>query len=175
MANKEAHLMGLFRNEDQVVAAIKHLAESPFRFERAHSPVPSHKIKDALELKKSKVGWFTLVGGILGFLSGFSLAIFTATRWNLIVSGKPIISLIPFFIVGFEFTILFAVFGNVIGLLTQMRLPSFKGLENYDPRCSGEHFGILAACAPEQTDALASLFKQNGAEITTFEPTRQGT
>jgi molybdopterin-containing oxidoreductase family membrane subunit len=49
--------------------------------------------------------------------------------------------LIPFVIVGFEFTVLFAVFGNVIGLLTCMRLPDYKGLDIYDPRCSGEHFG----------------------------------
>jgi molybdopterin-containing oxidoreductase family membrane subunit len=172
MANSEAYLMGLFRSEDQVVDTIKSLTDSPFRFMRAHSPIPSHKIMDALKVKKSKVGWFTLVGGVLGFFSGFALAIFTATRWNLIVSGKPIISLIPFFIVGFEFTILLAVFGNVIGLLTQTRLPSFKGLEQYDPRCSGEHFGLVAACAPEQTEELAALFRQNGAEIKTFEPTR---
>jgi molybdopterin-containing oxidoreductase family membrane subunit len=171
MANSEAYLMGLFRNEDQVVDAIKGLTGSPFRFMRAHSPIPSHKIMDALELKKSKVGWFTLAGGVLGFFSGFALAIFTATRWHLIVSGKPIISLIPFFIVGFEFTVLFAVFGNVIGLLTQTRLPSFKGLEQYDPRCSGEHFGLVAACAPDQTEELAAFFRQNGAEIKTFEPT----
>jgi len=172
MANSEAYLMGLFRNEDQVVDAIKGLTGSPFRFMRAHSPIPSHKIMDALELKKSKVGWFTLAGGVLGFFSGFALAIFTATRWHLIVSGKPIISLIPFFIVGFEFTVLFAVFGNVIGLLTQTRLPSFRGLEQYDPRCSGEHFGLVAACAPDQTEELAAFFRQNGAEIKTFEPAR---
>jgi hypothetical protein len=172
MANSEAYLMGLFRNEDQVVEAIKGLTGSPFRFMRAHSPIPSHKIMDALELKKSKVGWFTLAGGVLGFFSGFALAIFTATRWHLIVSGKPIISLIPFFIVGFEFTVLFAVFGNVIGLLTQTRLPSFRGLEQYDPRCSGEHFGLVAACAPDQTEELAAFFRQNGAEIKTFEPAR---
>ncbi len=172
MADSKTYLMGLFKNEDQVVAAIEGLADSPFRFERAHSPVPSHKIIEALKLKRSKVGWFTLVGGILGFFSGFALAIFTATRWNLIVSGKPIISLIPFFIVGFEFTILFAVFGNVIGLLTQTRLPSLKGLKHYDPRCSGEYFGLLAACAPDETDALASLLRRNGAEIKTFESTR---
>ena len=83
MANSEAHLMGLFRNEDQAVDAIKGLADSPFRLERANLPFPSHKIMDALELKKSKVGWFTLAGGIFGFFSGFALAIFTATRWDL--------------------------------------------------------------------------------------------
>jgi molybdopterin-containing oxidoreductase family membrane subunit len=123
----------------------------------------------ALDLKKSKVGWFTLIGGIIGFSSGFALAVFCSVQWNLIVSGKPIISLIPFFIVGFEFTVLFAVFGNVIGLLTQTRLPSFKGMDYYDPRCSGEHFGVLAACEPMQQESLKYFFHQYGGEARVFD------
>ena len=168
MAERETYLMGLFADEDQVVAAIRGLAASPFRFVRTHTPIPSRRIAAALELKQSRVGWFTLAGGLLGFFSGFALAIFTATRWDLIVSGKPIVSWVPFFIVGFEFTILFAVFGNVIGLLTQTRLPNFDGFEHYDPRCSGDRFGLLAACEADQKEALASLLRSGGAEIVTF-------
>jgi molybdopterin-containing oxidoreductase family membrane subunit len=163
------YVMGLFKNEDQVVSALAALKETAYQFQRVHSPIPSHKIMAALDLKKSKVGYFTLVGGILGLISGFALAVYCSIEWKLIVSGKPIISLIPFFIVGFEFTILFAVFGNVIGLLTQTRLPGFKGMENYDPRCSGEHFGVLAACEPMQQDSLKNFFQQNGGEVKVFD------
>jgi hypothetical protein len=163
------YIMGLFKSEDQVVSTLAALKETAYQFQRVHSPIPSHKIMAALDLKKSKVGWFTLAGGIFGLISGFALAIFCAVQWNLIVSGKPVISLIPFFIVGFEFTILFAVFGNVIGLLTQARLPGFKGMQYYDPRCSGEHFGVLATCEPMQQDDLKNFFKQNGGEIKVFD------
>ena len=163
------HIMGLFKNEDNVVAAINGLKQSRYEFIRVNTPIPSHKIMDALKLKKSMVGWFTLCGGILGFIGGFALAIFTATRWNLIVSGKPIIAIIPFVIVGFEATILFSVFGNVIGLLTQTRLPSYRWLRYYDPRCSGEHFGVLAACEAGQEDGLKDFFQKQGAEVRVFE------
>ena len=163
------YIMGLFKSEDQVVSTLAALKETAYQFQRVHSPIPSHKIMAALDLKKSKVGWFTLAGGIFGLISGFALAIFCAVQWNLIVSGKPVISLIPFFIVGFEFTILFAVFGNMIGLLTQARLPGFKGMQYYDPRCSGEHFGVLATCEPMQQDDLKDFFKQNGGEIKVFD------
>jgi molybdopterin-containing oxidoreductase family membrane subunit len=148
-ANK--YIMGLFKNEDQVVSTLTALKESAYKFKRIHSPIPSHKIMAALDLKKSRVGWFTLAGGILGLISGFALAIFCAVQWNLIVSGKPIISLIPFFIVGFEFTI------------------NYKGMEYYDPRCSGEHFGILASCEPTQQDGLKDFFQQKGGEVKVFE------
>jgi molybdopterin-containing oxidoreductase family membrane subunit len=165
----ERYIMGLFRDENRVLSAIEGLKSSPYQFERVNSPIPSHKISAALKLKKSAVGWFTLVGGIVGFFSGFALAIFCSVQWNLIVSGKPIISLIPFVIVGFEFTILFSVIGNVIGLLTQTRLPSFKWFKHYDPRCSGEHFGVLASCEPDQIDGLRGFFQKLGAEVRIFD------
>ena len=165
---RRRHIMGLFKNEDTVVSTINELKQSGYEFVRVNTPIPSHKIMDALKLKKSWVGWFTLCGGILGFLGGFALAIFTATRWNLMVSGKPIIAIVPFVVVGFEATILGSVFGNVIGLLTQTRLPNFRGFEHYDPRCSGEHFGVLAACEIEKEDGLKDFFQKQGAEIKVF-------
>ena len=164
----ETCIMGLFRDDGKAVRAIQDLKSAGFSFKRAHSPVPSHKIMEALKLKKGRVGWFTLTGGILGFLSGFALAIFCSVQWNLIVSGKPIVSLIPFFIVGFEFTILFSVFGNVIGLLVCSRLPDYGGLESYDPRCSGEHFGVLAACEAGREGELMDFFQKKGGEVKVF-------
>jgi molybdopterin-containing oxidoreductase family membrane subunit len=164
----EARVMGLFKDDSRAARAIADLGKAGFGFLRVHSPVPSQRILDALKLKRSRVGWFTLVGGIIGFFTGFALAIFTAVQWNLIVSGKPIVSLIPFFIVGFEFTILFSVFGNVIGLLVCSRLPDYAGLETYDPRCSGEHFGVLAACAVGREKDLMDFFQKKGAEVRVF-------
>jgi molybdopterin-containing oxidoreductase family membrane subunit len=159
------YIMGLFKNEDQVVSTLAALKETAYKFQRVHSPIPSHKIMAALDLKKSKVGWFTLAGGITGFFTGFLFAAFTATRWSMIVSGKPVVALVPFFIVGFEFTILFAVFGNVLGLISQARLPRFDTYEDYDPRFSGDRFGVLASCRAGERGGLTDLLKSQGAEI----------
>jgi hypothetical protein len=161
----EYSVMGLFTDESLTVSAIKATKDSPWQLHRVNSPIPSHKISDALELKKSKVGYFTLAGGITGFFAGFLLAAFTASQWNLIVSGKPIIALVPFFIVGFEFTILFAIFGNVVGLIHQMQLPEFKGLEQYDPRCSGHHFGVTVSCKADDLEQLKLFFQNKGGEV----------
>ena len=166
---RERHIMGLFKNEDSVVSAIQELKQSSFNFIRVNTPFPSHKILGALKLKKSMVGWFTLCGGILGFIGGFGLAVYASTQWNLIVGGKPVIAWVPFVIVGFEATILCSVFGNVIGLLTQARLPSYRWFRYYDPRCSGEYFGVLAACEIEQEDGLKDFFQKQGADVKVFE------
>ena len=164
----EYSVMGLFTDENRAVSAIEAIKDSPWQLRRVHSPIPSHKISDALELKKSKVGYFTLAGGITGFFSGFLLAAFTAAQWNLIVGGKPVIALVPFFIVGFEFTILFAIFGNVVGLIHQMQLPEFKELEQYDPRCSGDHFGVTVSCQADELEGLKAFFQTRGGEINIF-------
>jgi len=162
----EKLVLGLFQDEGRAAAAIQALAGSSWKLKEVHSPLPSEKIQRALKTKKSKVGYFTLGGGIVGFITGVSLAIFTSVQWNIIVSGKPVVALAPFLIVGFEFTVLFAVFGNILGLLTQTRLPEFKTIQTYDPKCSGEHFGILAACAEGQEGALMAFFHEKGGEGT---------
>jgi len=169
MTAEKINMMGLFEEEADAVSAIADMQALGWGIERVHSPVPSEKIVAALGLRKSRVGWFTLAGGIIGFFTGFLLAAFTATRWSLIVSGKPIVALVPFFIVGFEFTILFAVFGNVIGLITQAGLPRYNYNEYYDPECSGDRFGILAACGLEESGELQAFFAERGARVNTFE------
>jgi len=163
------HVLGLFTDDSRAAAATDRLRQSPWQLQKVFSPVPSRKLTDALKLERSRAGYFTLCGGIIGFISGFSLAIFTATRWNLIVGGKPIVALIPFFIVGFECTILFAVIGNIIGMLALTGLPRYDNLRYYDPRCSGSHFGILASCDADGLEGLTGFFQQQGAEVKVFD------
>ena len=165
----EKLIMGVFPDEEKAVSAIEALKPLSWKLDRVHSPFPSHKILEALKLKKSPVGYFTLAGGILGFIFGLALSIFTALRWGLIVSGKPIVSMLPFFIVGFEFTILFSVLGNVIGLLFLNRLPRYQDLEKYDPRFSSDHFGIVASCEEGEQERLTDFFRAHGGEASTLD------
>jgi len=174
MTAENIKVMGLFETESDAISAISVMRAKGWGIERVHTPIPSPKIIQAVGLKKSKVGWFTLAGGIVGFFCGFLLAVFTATRWNLIVGGKPIVALVPFFIVGFEFTILFAVFGNVIGLITQAGLPRFKHSQYYDPKCSADRFGILATCETGEFGELTNFFMERGAQVRTFDQTILG-
>lgn len=154
---------GLFKTQKETLAAIEKIQANGWEVTEVHSPIPSGAIARALGRKKSRVGWFTLTGGIIGFFSGFALAVFTATRWNLIVSGKPIVSWIPFFVIAFECTILFAVLGNVLGILTQVGLPDLEYEKNYSTECSGELYGIEVTSTPEDVDSLKNLLVLTGA------------
>jgi molybdopterin-containing oxidoreductase family membrane subunit len=161
----DRHVLGLFTDESRAAAAVARLRESSWQLKKVFSPVPSHQLAESLGVKKSPAGYFTLCGGIIGFILGLALAFFSSTRWGLIVGGKPTVAMIPFFIVGFECTILFAVIGNVIGMLMLTGLPRFDNLRNYDPRLSGSHFGILALCAADDVEGLSRFFKEQGGEV----------
>ncbi|MDP6179034.1 MAG: DUF3341 domain-containing protein, partial [Desulfatiglandales bacterium] len=78
------------------------------------------------------------------------------------------VSWIPFVIVGFEFTILFSVLGNILGFLTLSRMPEFKILKRYDPRFSGDHFGIVASCEEGEQAGLMEFFQEKGGEVKTL-------
>ncbi len=171
MTADKSTIMGLFKTEAEILSVVQKMEDTGWTIEKIHSPIPIHGIKKALNLKKSRVGWFTLAGGITGFFAGFLLAVFTATRWNLIVGGKPVVALVPFFIVGFEFTILFAVFGNILGLISQMNLPKSDYQHYYDTRVSGSMFGITATCETCDTPRLIDFFKTRGGLIRTFDET----
>lgn len=161
----ETYIIGLFTDEDRAAETIRRLkGRAGWRITGVHSPIPSQKIAEAMSVKKSLIGWLTLCGGIAGFFIGFFLAAFTASRWGLIVGGKPVVALVPFFIVGFECTVLFAVLANVLGLVAMARLPDYHQLDHYDPRCSGEHYGIVATCGTESKTDLTAFFEENGAE-----------
>lgn len=164
----ERYVMGLFTEEDRVVSTLADLKASAWKLHGVHGPYPSHRILDALKMPKSRVGLFTLGGGILGFLGGYGLSIYTAVQWKLVVGGKPIVAPIPFFVVAYEMTILFGVLGTVLGLLLSAKLPAFRGSKLYDERCSGEHFGVVAVCAPGREAELSEFFRERGGEARTL-------
>ena len=169
----ETTVIGTFAEEETAASAILALEETPWRVKEVHSPFPSPRLGEALRLKKSPVGWFTLAGGICGFFAGVGLAVYTAVQWNLIIWGKPVVAWIPFVIVGFEFTILFAVFGNVIGLIVFGGLPEFGNLKRYDPACSGGRFGIVVSCGEKEQDRVAAFFRERGGEARAFDADRE--
>jgi len=161
----QVRVTGLFKDESRAAEAIKHLRDSAWKVADVHGPIPSEKISRALSIKKSPVGWFTLAGGIIGFITGYLLASMTAMRWELIVSGKPVMAYIPFFIVGFEFTVLFSVFGNVVGMILIMRLPAYRDLPAYTTAASGEDFAVVVACEDGEKEALQTFLADQGAKV----------
>jgi len=157
-------IVGVFAYVDDLVLAIRSAKESGLAIDTVYTPVRIEEVSDALGARPSPVRYFALFGAITGIVLGVGLSIYTVLQWKFLVSGKPIIPLVPFVIAGFEFLILIGVLFNLLGVVIMTRLPRFKLPKWYDIRFSGDRFGLVIKCGPDQKENISTLMKQSGAE-----------
>ncbi len=160
----EKKLLGVFAYLDELVNALKFARENGFKIHTVYSPFPHHGIDEALGLKPSPVRFVTLTGGVLGVLTGIALVIYTCVQWKFVVSGKPVIPLVPAVVVGFEFCILFSVLFNFAAMLFKARLPRLHRPDHYDNRFSQDHFGVMVLCPENEREHLSKILKEAGAK-----------
>ena len=162
-----AGVLGVFEHVDTSVHAIRELRAKGFDAISTYSPVPLEEFEEALTghgLPRSPVRLFTLVGGLTGTVSGFALTIWTSLKWNLVVGGKPIVSIPPFVVIAFELTILLGGLCTLLGLLVTSRLPRLAGPGHYDPRFTADRFGVEVACEPDLVRVAEEILRRAGAE-----------
>ena len=162
--DQRAGVVGVFGELDGTVLALRELKAKGYASITVYSPVPRHEIDEVLDPPTSPVRVFTLVGGLTGCAAGFAYAISTSLDWPLITGGKPIVSLPPFIIIGFELTILLGALSTVAGMFINARLPKLRKAAGYDPRFSNDKFGILVFGGPAQVNDAEQIMRAAGAE-----------
>ncbi len=132
------------------------------------TPCPRHEIDHALGNPSSIVPWIALAFGALGCFIGYSLPAWTASDWVLPVSGKPILAIPPFTIIGFEMTVLFTAIYTlaglaILGIIDSFRFPIPNAAKKY-PRFQRDRFGEVVRCDADKLDEFEAIMKKNGAE-----------
>lgn len=161
---KKPGILGTYEYFDDFVAVLKRLRAGGRRIDAVYSPVPREEIAEAVGTRRSRVGFFTLLGGSFGIASAIALVVYASSQWSFIVQGKPPIPVIPTVIVAFEFCILFSVLFTITGLLILTGLPKIRLPEHYDPRLSQDRFGVFVLCSEEERATLGTLLREAGAE-----------
>jgi hypothetical protein len=164
VVHTRAGVVGVFGDLDATVLALRELKSKGYDSLTVYSPVPRHEIEEVLDQPASPVRLFTLIGGLTGCALGFAYAISTSLDWPLITGGKPIVSLPPFVIIGFECTILIGALATVAGMFLNARLPKLRSAAGYDPRFSNDKFGVVAMGGPAQVSGAEQIMKAAGAE-----------
>ena len=131
---------------------------------RTISPVPLPEVEEILAGKPSPVRRFALAGGLFGFLVGWALTIGSVEHYPLIVGGKPLISLTPFGVIAYICTILFGSLFTLAGMLINARLPRIQVGRGYDPRLTGNRFGLQVICGREDVEKIKGNLMEAGAE-----------
>jgi molybdopterin-containing oxidoreductase family membrane subunit len=164
MSAPKPGILGVFPYLDDLLRALAELKAAGVPVDTVFSPTPRHEIYGALGLRPSPVRFFTLLGGSLGVAAGLSLASYAHLQWEFVTGGKPVLAWIPFVVVGFEFTILFGVLFTLASLLFKSRLPSLTLPPCYDPRFSGDRFGVFVSLGGGESERIRRIFRENGAE-----------
>jgi Protein of unknown function (DUF3341) len=157
-------VIGFFADYDSFVDAIKAAQAGRCGEIRAISPIPLPEVNEMLGGKPSPVRRFTLAGGIIGFSIGWALTIGSVYHYPIIVGGKPLISLTPFAVVAYICTILFGALFTVGGMLLNARLPRIQVGRGYDPRLTGNRFGLQVICNEVEVGTLKQKMLDHGAE-----------
>jgi hypothetical protein len=116
------------------------------------------------------VPFITLCFGALGIFFGYALPSWTALDWVLPVSSKPIVSIPPFTIFGFELMVLLGGVSTAVGIgvLSVISL-SKKGLPRSDKfkRYTGfsrDRFGVIVRCDEGEAGQIEKLMRDHSAE-----------
>ncbi len=120
----EYGLLAEFANPGELLHAAEGVHAAGYRKFDTYSPFPIHGMDKAMGLGNSKVGWFSLLGGITGLSLAFWLQWWTGqVDYPINISGKPFFAVEPSVPVMFELTVLFSAYAAVIGMLLLNGLP----------------------------------------------------
>jgi hypothetical protein len=167
----EIELVGTFADEKECVRAVEALKRSAVAF-RVFSPIPSEHLLHAIGRGLSPVRAFVLMGGISGVLTGLAVTVGTSWEWNLIVGGKPVVSLPPFIIIMFELMILFGGLSAALSFFFFARLPQLDPIAGYSERFGADRFGIAVKCEEADSAKIEAMMREAGAEEIAHEDTR---
>ncbi len=158
-----ARLVGIFELPAQVAAAVKQLHGRGYTDIETYAPAPFPEVEDAVDPKPSRVRLLTLIGGLVGVVSGYAMTIWMANNWQIMVGGKPFSSIPPYTIIAFELAILFGGVLTVVGLFIFGKLPKFKIDPAYSARFSAEDFGVVVRCREQDVAEIDALLRENDA------------
>jgi len=154
-------ILGVFGSIDQAVGAVDKLLDAGFEETRITTlssvPIPEGALIDS-GYRRRFHRW-TLAGGVLGAILGFSLAAGTAWLYPVQTGDKPIIAIFPVGIVTYEMTMLLAIIGTLLGMLWEMGLPDIER-HAYDSELADGLIGILVCTDQEES-------RQHAAELLT--------
>ena len=117
-------LLAEFDSATAIVSAARKTREAGYTKIDAYTPFPIHEMDEALKLKRTRLPWLVLGGGITGMLGGFALQYWASTiAYPLNIGGRPLASWPAFIVPAYETTILLSALTAVVGMIALCGLP----------------------------------------------------
>jgi hypothetical protein len=161
--------VGTFTDSDKLLHAVETLRKKGVKIFDCYTPFPVHHLDHALGYTRTNLTIGAFLCGIVGSLTGFTLAYsMNVVDWPMIIGGKPqdinvFTSFIP---VIFELTILFTAFGMVIMFFARNRMMHGIKEDLLDRRQTDDHLLIAIDNSEAQSlsnDEIQTILVNEGA------------
>jgi hypothetical protein len=166
MAAGNNYVIGLYNDEDILLAAVKKVRQSGVKIEEVYSPFPVHGLDEVLGYKRTRLPIAAFLFGILGTILALTMQIYMlAIDWPMIIGGKDFLSLPSFIPVTFELTVLLAALGMVATFLLVSNLKPYGKPRIYDLR-STDDMHVMALNLADNAipvDELRKVLQDTGA------------
>ncbi|MBI1853203.1 MAG: DUF3341 domain-containing protein [Planctomycetes bacterium] len=147
-------LIGVFENEESLVAATRATREAGYPIHDVFAPYAVHGLDQAMGLRPSRLPWICLSFAIAGLLLAAGTEFWMGSiDWPLNVGGKPLNSLPAYLPVMFELMVLIGGVGTALTLFVVSRLYPGKKEWLPDPRVTNGRFVLALDAAGVAFDA----------------------
>ncbi len=156
------NVVGVFEQEEDLVAAASAAREAGLGIQDAYSPYPVPGMDELLEIRHSRLGWVAFAGGMgMAALVLFFQIWVEAVDWPLNSGGKPNNSLPAFVPATFELGVLCAALSTVAALLLRSRLFPGRQTEAPAPGLNDDRFALVLRAGDRAEEARSLLRKFN--------------
>lgn len=159
-------MVATFLDSDSLLEAVRAVRRHRFPIHDVYAPYPVHGLDEAMELRRTRLPWVTLVAGASALLLAITFQFYAAVLdWPLNVGGKPDNSSLAFVPICFELTVLIGGLSTFVALLFRARL--FPGKKQLLPAqdLTRDRFALVLRRRDDRFDAAAAtrLMEANGA------------
>lgn len=160
------YLVGVYDDEDVLIAAVGKVKSNGVKIEECYTPFPVHGLDYAMGYKYSNLPIAGFLFGVTGTITGLSMMIWMmGIDWPMNFGGKPYIPLPDFIPITFELTILFCALGMTGTFFVVSNLNPWSTPRMYDPRSTDNKFvmAINLDENPKDVEAITQVLKESGA------------
>lgn len=159
-------VMGEFETPEQLLAASRQARDAGYKHIDAYTPFPIEGLAPAIGFRWTFVPLITLIGGVLGGLTGFGLQYWcSAITYPINIGGRSLNSWPAFIPVTFELTVLGASIFSVVGMLALNKLPQpyhpVFNVERFARASTDRFFLVIESRDPKFNLAETSKFLQS--------------
>ncbi|TPN68811.1 DUF3341 domain-containing protein [Mesorhizobium sp. B1-1-5] len=168
-------VIAAFADPDALTRAAQAMRDKGYRHMDAFSPFEVHGLTDILGMRKTRLTWVMLSGGVAGGVLVYALILYSVEiDYPVNVGGRPLHSWPPFTVIAFEAAILASVFAGFFGMLAENRLPQYYhpvfNAESFTYASGGKFYLLIEATDPKYRKGvtkgqLTRLGAETGEEV----------